>query len=86
MPEISRFYGISIYLYPNEHPPAHFHAEYQDDEAVFSIATLELMEGSLGNRANALVLEWASLHRVQLVKAWNELPAGRHPGKIEPLS
>lgn len=28
MPEVSRFYGISIFLYPREHPPAHFHALY----------------------------------------------------------
>jgi hypothetical protein len=54
MPEISRFYGISIYLYPREHPPAHFHAFYGDVEAVFDIATLQVMEGSLPNRARAL--------------------------------
>ncbi len=85
MPEVSRFYGISIYLYANDHSPPHFHAEYQDDEAVFGIGTLELLEGSMSNRARALVLEWAALHRPELVRAWNELRAGRNPGKIEPL-
>ncbi|MGH7952093.1 MAG: DUF4160 domain-containing protein [Limisphaerales bacterium] len=58
MPEISRFYGISIYLYPREHPPAHFHAFYGDDEAVFGIDALEILEGSLPNRARSFVVEW----------------------------
>ncbi|MDO5421702.1 MAG: DUF4160 domain-containing protein [Bacteroides sp.] len=25
MPEISKFYGIIIYMYVNEHNPPHFH-------------------------------------------------------------
>ena len=85
MPEIARFYGISIYLYPNDHPPAHFHAEYQDDEAVFGIDTLEILAGRLSNRARSLVVEWAALHRRELMRAWIELRGGRHPGRIEPL-
>jgi hypothetical protein len=28
MPEISRFLGIVISIYYNEHNPPHFHAEY----------------------------------------------------------
>ena len=28
MPEISRFLGIIIYMYFDEHPPPHFHARY----------------------------------------------------------
>jgi hypothetical protein len=40
MPTISIFYGIQImiYFYDNgKHNMPHIHAEYQDDEAVFSI-------------------------------------------------
>lgn len=85
MPEVSRFYGISIYLYPREHPPAHFHAIYGDDEAVFDIATLRVLEGALSNRTRALVLEWAALHRDELFIAWERLRAGQNPGKIAPL-
>jgi hypothetical protein len=85
MPEVSRFYGISIYLYPREHPPAHFHAFYGDDEAVFDIATLRILQGSLSNRARGLVLDWAAQHRDELFAAWNRLRAGQNPGKIVPL-
>lgn len=28
VPQISEFFGISIYMYWNDHQPAHFHAKY----------------------------------------------------------
>lgn len=85
MPELSRFYGITIFLYPREHPPAHFHAFYGDNEAVFDIATLRILQGSLSNRSRNLVLDWASQHREELFAAWDDLRAGRNPAKIAPL-
>jgi hypothetical protein len=33
MPEISRFYGIVIRMYHNDHAPPHFHAYYSGDMA-----------------------------------------------------
>ncbi len=47
MPEISRFYGIVIKMFFKDHNSPHFHAEYQDYEAVFDINTLGLIEGDL---------------------------------------
>jgi Domain of unknown function (DUF4160) len=49
MPTISIFYGIQImmYFYDNgKHNMPHIHAEYQDDEAVFSILDGEVISGS----------------------------------------
>jgi len=34
MPELSRFYGIVIKMYYNDHNPPHFHVEYSGDEAI----------------------------------------------------
>jgi hypothetical protein len=85
MPEISRFYGISIYLYPREHPPAHFHAFYGDAEAVFDIATLRVIAGTIPNRAHTMVLDWAGQHHDELIAAWDRLRAGQSPRKIAPL-
>jgi hypothetical protein len=45
VPEISRFYGIVIRLYFDDHPPPHFHAEYGEDEALININTLRLFQG-----------------------------------------
>ena len=45
MPIISRFFGIIIRMFFNEHAPPHFHAEYAEHRAVIDIRTLELIEG-----------------------------------------
>jgi hypothetical protein len=57
MPEISRFYGILIKIYFIDHNPPHFHAEYGEYRAEYNIKTLEIIDGKLPGRANALVLE-----------------------------
>jgi hypothetical protein len=64
VPTISAFFGIVISMYWRDHNPAHFHARYGDFEALVRIDTLEVIRGSLPKRALALVLEWASEHRI----------------------
>ncbi len=34
MPEISRFFGIIIFMYFDEHNPPHFHAKYNENRAI----------------------------------------------------
>ena len=85
MPEVSRFFGIAIRVYYNDHEPAHFHAVYGDDEALVEIDTLALYRGYLPRRALALVLEWAALHREDLRDAWRAARAGAPVRSIEPL-
>src|SRR3990170_2575553 len=55
MPRICEFFGIVIYMYYNDHNPAHFHAEYAESEASFTINTLEVLEGEMPRRPRALV-------------------------------
>ena len=45
MPEISRFLGIIIRMFYNEHLPPHFHAEYNEFKAEIILDTLEIKEG-----------------------------------------
>ena len=66
MPELSRFYGIVIKIYFDDHPPPHFHAEYGDHEAVIQIRDLAIIAGALPTRATRMVLEWAALHQREL--------------------
>jgi len=51
MPEISRFLGIIIAMYYNEHNPPHFHARYGDAQVEISIETLSVLAGKLPPRA-----------------------------------
>jgi len=85
MPVVSRFYGIVIYFFFKEHNPPHFHAKYNEQEAVILIDSLGLKEGSLSGKALALVVEWASEHKQELMKNWELAREGKQPNKIEPL-
>ncbi len=85
MPRICEFFGVVIYMYYNDHHPAHFHAEYAEHEALFTIDTLEILEGELPRRPRAFVVEWASLHREALRANWERARQGLPLQAIEPL-
>ena len=85
MPEISRFLGIVIRMFPLEHNPPHFHAIYNDFEAQFSIDPLEMLEGKLPARIQGIVVEWASIHQKELLDNWNKLREEKPIKKIKPL-
>jgi hypothetical protein len=55
-------------------------------EAQIDIRTLEVIEGDLPKRALALVLEWASDHRSELLEDWELCARMQTPKKIAPLS
>ncbi len=86
MPEISRFYGIIIRMYFKDHNPPHFHAEYQGYQAEYSIQTLDVIAGKLPNRAHAMVLEWASMHKDELLSNWEMAAVPEPLNQIEPLN
>ena len=85
MPEISRFLGIVIYMYFNEHNPPHFHAEYNDFKASIDIRTLGLIEGRLPAKVMSLVVEWALEHQDELLENWRNIQATGNFHKIQPL-
>jgi len=82
MPEISRFFGIIIRMYFNDHLPPHFHAHYGEHQIEITIETLEVLKGKLPSRALGLVLEWASLHRDELRTDWER---ARNEEPLEPI-
>ena len=85
MPEISRFYGIVIRMYFDDHDPPHFHAKYAGMEAQFGIDPLALREGEIPRRALNLVLEWAAEHQAELLANWDRLHSDQTPETIAPL-
>ena len=50
MPEISRFFGIVIKIFFDDHNPPHFHAEYSGDVALIDIRNLSVFSGQLPPR------------------------------------
>ena len=84
IPEISRFYGIIIKMYFNEHNPPHFHVEYQDYEAIVNIETGELT-GKMSRRALGLVYEWLDQNKEALLENWKRIEERKPLNKIKPL-
>lgn len=85
MPEISRFFGMIIAIYYNDHLPPHFHVRYGGQDAVFSIEDLRLLEGKLSARARGLVVEWASQHQPELHQNWERARQHQPLESIAPL-
>ncbi len=85
MPEISRFFGISIKMFFGDHVPPHFHAEYGEYKAQVNIRSHVIIAGDLPPRVLGMVVEWASLHQDELSELW-ELASKNQPlHRIEPL-
>jgi len=86
MPEISRFFGIVIKMYYEDHPPPHFHAEYGEHEVLIDIRTLVVIGGHLPPRALGLVVEWASQHQTQLLVLWERAVQQQSLYRLPPLT
>ncbi|MFH1097078.1 MAG: DUF4160 domain-containing protein [Candidatus Desantisbacteria bacterium] len=85
MPEISRFYGIIVSMFYDEHNPPHFHARYGEYKIAIDVNSLQILEGKFPPRALGLIMEWASLYKNELLKDWEITAQNLPPGKIEPL-
>jgi len=85
MPELSRFLGIVIAMYFKDHNPPHFHVLYNEYDAEIEIKTLAILEGELPPRVLGLALEWAGLHKEELLDDWNLIQATGKFNKIQPL-
>lgn len=86
MPKVCEFYGIRIYFYFDDHAPPHFHVFYGGHEAQVTIESLEIIAGSLPNRAYAMVAEWALARRAELRRAWRQASKPEAIDPIAPLS
>lgn len=85
MPEISRFLGIIVTMYYNDHAPPHFHARYGDARIEVEINGLRILAGALPPRATGLLMEWASRHQDELMNDWERARKNEALQKIPPL-
>lgn len=76
MPEVSRFFGIVITMYHNDHGPPHFHVRYGEQKALVELASLGLLAGAP---------EWAAQHRGELEENWYLAQRHQPLKKIQPL-
>jgi hypothetical protein len=85
VPVISIFFGVVIRMFYQEHGVAHFHAEYQGQQATFTFDG-KVLAGAIRSRtALRLIEEWAAEHRQELEANWERIKAGRPLERIAPL-
>jgi len=85
MPAISRFFGIVIMMFYEDHNPPHFHAEFGSSKAIFDFNGNILNGGLNSKTATKLVREWVDLHQVELKENWELARLGKEIKNIEPL-
>jgi hypothetical protein len=84
MPVISRFLGIVISMFWNDHAPPHFHAKYGDFEITVEIES-GIVSGKFPPRALRHVLEWREQHIEELRSDWTLCRQAQMPLQIAPL-
>jgi len=85
MPEISRFYGLFVFMNFNDHNPPHFHVWYGDYKITVSIND-GIVEGKMPKRALNLIFDWLEIHREELKENWERSKRKETLNKIEPLN
>ena len=82
MSEISTFLGITVYMYFDGHSMPHFQALYNGRHGEFSISTLNYSKGNLPPKVVGLVIDWAELHKNDLLANWESI---KETGKCQEI-
>jgi hypothetical protein len=85
MPTISRFHGITIAMYFDDHGFPHFHARHADGTAKVRIDQIDVIGSTLATPQLRIVLAWAELHQGELLENWRRARLGETMSPIEPL-
>lgn len=84
MAVICQFDGITVYMYPKDHPPPHIHVKYAARTALVTIADGKVLEGDLPKNVQRKVRYWIELRQGELREAYFEAQQGKQPGPIPP--
>jgi hypothetical protein len=80
MPTIAIIAGVRIVIYPKDHLPPHLHAIFAEYEAMISIVTGDILEGSLPHAKQRAVRDWVAANREHVAYVWQEVRALRYQG------
>ncbi len=76
MPEITRFFGIVISLFYDDHNPPHIHARYGKYKVTIDIKT-HRFNGEFPPPGKKLILQWMKLNEAELLEMWKTGKAKR---------
>jgi Domain of unknown function (DUF4160) len=83
LPVVAIVDWVRIAFYANEHPPAHFHATIAEHRAVFDIANLKIIAGSLPVAKRGKVVAWAASRKGVLLERFAAATAHERVEAIE---
>lgn len=84
MPEISRFYGVSILMFIDDHKPPHIHVRYAGYRTTITIDNY-IVEGRIPGRVLNMVFQWMDEHKEELIENWNRLKNSKDPNPVAPF-
>lgn len=70
MPTIAIVDGVRLVIYLKDHLPPHLHAIFGEAEAQISIATSEVLNGTLPRPKLRAVLAWLDANRDEVAYIW----------------
>ena len=71
MPTLAIIDGITILMWPNDHPPPHFHVRFAGKTGKFDIATARMIKGTLDRKTVRKVQAWTIANQAMLSQAWS---------------
>ena len=75
MPRVAFFFGISIYMYMDDHEKPHCHAMYGDYAGSFSLESGDLCAGQMPTAQLRKIKNFILSNKEDLMIKWNELTA-----------
>ena len=85
VPTISRFFGLVITMYFDDHGHPHFHVRHAAGAAKIRIDVVEVLDSNLATKHLRLALAWAELHQDELLENWRRAQSGETLKPIDPL-
>ena len=83
MPEISRFLGMIIRMYYDDHSEPHIHVKQAENICKIDLHG-NLLNGIIALPKLHIVKRWILLHQEELMNNWNKIRNGKQPERVEP--
>lgn len=68
---VERLNGLKIEIYPDEHPPPHFHVNSPEVSVSFAIEDCRQLKGTISAQAAQKVKYWHRFSKQKLIEAWD---------------
>lgn len=83
MPEISRFMGMVIQMYFDDHSEPHIHVRYAENRCKINLEG-KLIKGNIPLPKLHIVRRWIDLYHDELLANWKRMRQGKQPERIKP--